>query len=195
MSNSKNLIIGITGMSGSGKTTLVKALSDSINATAVYWDDFDAISKAPEDLVDWYHRGKNHTEFDYANLSDVLNQFKSGGTVQHPVSSEKLVSAPFIIFDAPMGRLHHQTGRYIDIEIYMDTPPDVSLARRLIRDYEHTPDDKNEVIEELKFYIEQSRPLFFSDDLKNSADLIMDGNIATNHQIEIIHSYLRNIKL
>lgn len=194
MSNCKNqnIIIGITGMSGSGKTTLVKAISDSINATAIYWDDFDSISKSPDDYVDWYHRGKNYAEFDYTKLSDVLNKLKSGNMIYHPISNEKLVSTPFIIFDAPMGRLHQQTGKHIDIEIYMDTPADVSLARRLIRDFEPTLKDKNEIIEELKFYIEKSRPLFFSDDLKNSAELIINGDNMIEEQIKMIISYLKN---
>jgi uridine kinase len=188
--NQKYLIIGISGMSGAGKTTLVKALSDSTNATAIYWDDFDPISKSPEDLVEWYHRGKNYAEFDYASLSDVLDTLKSGSTIKHPISNEDLVSTPCIIFDAPMGRLHQQTGRHINIEIYMDTPADIALARRLIRDCEHTLHDKNEIIEELRFYIEKSRPLFFSDDLKNSADLLIDGVLTTKEQIEKIQSYL-----
>jgi len=189
--NQKYLIIGISGMSGAGKTTLVKALSDSINAAAVYWDDFDPISKNPEALVEWYHRGKNYAEFDYEGLSEVLNKLKSGSMIQHPVSNIDLASTPLIIFDAPMGRLHQQTGKHIDIEIYMDTPADIALARRLIRDCEHTLYDKNEIIEELKFYIEKSRPLFFSDDLKNSADLLIDGSLATKEQIEKIYSYLK----
>lgn len=194
MMSDKNLkysVIGISGMSGAGKTTLVKALSYSLHSTAIYWDDFDPISKSPEDLVEWYHRGKNYTEFNYASISDVLYELKSGNKVKHPISNEELIATPFVIFDAPMGRLHQQTGKHIDIEIYMDTQADIALARRLIRDFEHSVYDKNEVIEELKFYLQKSRPLFFSDDLKNSADLIIDGNMCTKNQIETIYSYLK----
>ncbi|MCB9229304.1 MAG: hypothetical protein H6618_06810 [Deltaproteobacteria bacterium] len=51
-------IIGISGVSGSGKTTLTQALSNLLEATAIYWDEYYEISDSPEDYVAWYKAGK-----------------------------------------------------------------------------------------------------------------------------------------
>jgi len=163
--NQKYLIIGISGMSGAGKSTLTKALSEELNATDLYWDDYDSISTSPDDLIEWYNKGKDYTEWDYVELAYALKDLKSGKSIQHPV----LVPTKYIIFDAPLGKLHEQTGQYIDFEVYMDTPLDVALCRRIIRDFSISNHDKNELIEDIKFYLKQSRPLFISEDLKNSA--------------------------
>ncbi|HXW53424.1 MAG TPA: hypothetical protein VEL47_04880 [Myxococcota bacterium] len=44
-------IIGISGISGAGTTTTTKALAEALNATALYWDDFDDISSGPEVML------------------------------------------------------------------------------------------------------------------------------------------------
>ncbi len=42
-------IIGISGISGAGTTTLTKALGTALDATTIFWDDFDDISESPDD--------------------------------------------------------------------------------------------------------------------------------------------------
>lgn len=46
--NKKVNIIGISGIGGAGKSTLTQALGKALNATMIYWDDFDAISVEPD---------------------------------------------------------------------------------------------------------------------------------------------------
>ncbi|HEX4044643.1 MAG TPA: hypothetical protein VHZ76_03140 [Gammaproteobacteria bacterium] len=82
------MIIGISGISGAGKTTLAKALATQLQATALFWDDFDPISKPPEDYVAWYEHGANYNEFDYQALADTIVALKSGVTVTHPTNQE-----------------------------------------------------------------------------------------------------------
>lgn len=57
-------VIGISGISGSGKTTLTKELALKLNTTSLYWDEFDDISKSPDDMASWQNQGKDYNAFD-----------------------------------------------------------------------------------------------------------------------------------
>lgn len=187
-------VIAISGNMGAGKTTLSRALASNLSCPLILWDDFDAISKSPEDYVDWYQRGRNYAEWDYPKLAEVLNTLKSGEKVVHPATNSTLTPAEYIIFDAPLGRLHQQTGVYIDTWIHIDVPLDISLCRWLIRDYRHTNTTSEALLDELEFYLNQSRPLFDDTQFKAHADLNIDGMDSTKQQTETIRRFLRIYK-
>jgi len=80
-------------------------------------------------------------------------------------------------------------GRYIDLTVFIDTPLDVALARRIIRDYTSRSNesdfglsDVDEVSlealdKELRWYLERSRPTYamMPEMHKPVADLVIDG--------------------
>jgi Uridine kinase len=41
----------------------------------------------------------------------------------------------FILLDYSFGYRHDKIAKYIDLSIFIDTPLDIALARRLLRDY------------------------------------------------------------
>src|SRR5437868_3762369 len=132
-----SIIIGISGISGAGKSTLTKALGERLHATTIFWDEFDEISKAPEDLLDWYDKGRDYTAWDYSGVAEVLRKLKDGKVAQHPVLKIELKPTKYVIADLPLGHLHKQTGEYVDVFVHLDTPLDVALCRRFLRDYEN----------------------------------------------------------
>lgn len=188
-------IIGISGNSGAGKTTLTRALAEDLQVSFVGWDDFDEISKWPEDYVDWYHRGENYQDFDYKALAHVLGELKAQQSVSHPTLGHLLTPSDYIVFDAPNGRLHEQTGKYIDHWVHINVPLDVSLSRRIIRDFKAEDKTKEELLEELEFYLSDSRPLFLDDELIKKADFVVDGMLSTASQVEEIKRYLEKVSL
>lgn len=189
-------IIGISGVTGSGKTTLAKKLGQTLPATTLFWDDFDEISISPEDYVEWYKHSRNYDEWDYSSLANILESLKSNQAIMHPTLKYILYPSKYIIFDAPLGRLHPQTGQYIDICFHISVPLDVSLSRRLIRDYKEENTTKSELIAELEYYLHHSRPLFFDDELKSSADYILNGTLTIQRQetriIKILNKLLES---
>ena len=86
--------------------------------------------------------------------------------------------------------MHPQTEQYIDICIPIEVPLDVSLSRHLIRDFKANNKTKEKLLTELEYYLSDSRPLFFNDGLKSSADFIIDGMLTTKNQVEVIKKYL-----
>ena len=183
-------IIGISGISGAGKTSIVQALAKSLNAESVFWDDFDDISSGPKDYVDWYDRGKNYDEWDYKALANVLDNLKKGSDVEHPIKQMLLKSTSCIVFDAPLGRLHTQTGCHMDFCVHLKVPLDIALARRLIRDFKVPEKSKEELLQELELYLSHSRKLFFDEALIKSADMIIDGMLSTEMQVRTLKQFL-----
>ena len=44
--------------------------------------------------------------------------------------------ASYVVADAPLGRAHSDSGRFIDLMVFIDTPLDIAMARRTLRDVE-----------------------------------------------------------
>lgn len=183
-------IIGISGNMGAGKTTLAMELANDLQSAFIAWDDFDELSKGPEDYVDWYKRGEDYAEWDYPKLAEVLKSLKAGETPIHPLTKIVINPRQAIIFDAPLGRFHQQTGTYIDTWVHISLPLDVSLCRWLLRDYRHADKTKDELLDELQFYLSESRPLFDDSKFKAKADLILNGMDSIKQQVELIKEYL-----
>lgn len=177
-------IIGISGNMGSGKSTLSKALSQALEATLISWDDFDGISVGPDDFVAWYHKGQDYGVWNYQELANCLQQLKSKNSVIHSVFKTVLNPTEFIIFDAPLGRLHIQTGTYIDTWVHLDVPLDVSLCRWLIRDFKNSDRTKDDLMEEIEFYLMSSRPLFIDEEMKQKADLVVNGMLTVDEEVK-----------
>lgn len=179
-------VIGISGNSGAGKTTLAQALARDLNMTVLCWDDFDEISQAPEDYVAWYQTSRDYSAWNYSELADVLQALKAHQAIPHPVFNTILQPTDFIIFEAPLGRLHQQTGQYLDVVLHLDVSLDVSLGWRLLRDFQASEKTKEDLLEDIDYYLRYSRPLFLDDDLKKSADVLVDGMMSTESQIQFI---------
>ncbi len=185
-------IVGVSGISGSGKTTLVKKLGQTLNATTVFWDDYDDISKGPEDYVEWFTKSKNYDDWRYDALSETLKSLKDGKRVLCPATKRLLEPTPMVVFDAPLGYKHSQTGQYIDFLVFLDTELDVAMGRRLLRDY-RTQKEKKDLLEEVEHYLEKARPVFLlSYEKKEMNDLILDGQLSLEKQVETIINKIRS---
>lgn len=182
-------IIGVSGKTGAGKSTLCSILAKQLKATLISWDDYDDISTEPEDFIIWHQNGHDYAAFHRKALCKTLSELKAKKETIHPISNQMLPVAQFIVFDAPLGRLHQETGQYIDTMIHIEVPLDVLLCRRLLRDFKEQA-DMNDLLEELRFYLEQSRPLYFDEDLKESSDLVINGMLSTKQQLTDTIGYL-----
>lgn len=183
-------VIGFSGISGAGKSTLIKHLSKTIKATTIFWDDFDSISQGPDDYVAWHESERNYDEWVYDDLAKTLEKLKKGHTVICPATQKELHPTAYILFDAPLGYCHKATGKYIDFLICIDTPLDIALARRLIRDYKEKPVD---ILQELKNYLASSRPLFILTPEEKACDLLLDGSLPISALSQKVIATLKNM--
>ena len=159
-------IVSINSVSGGGKTALATALHRSLPQSVLFcFDDFDGSNVYPEDFNEWSRRGANITEFDCPGMRNAVDVEIQRGKAKQ------------IILDYPFGRRHPRFADIIDLAVFIDTPLDVALARRILRDYSV---ENQEVLEnlrsELTHYLAKARrPYLETYKDKEESDLILDG--------------------
>lgn len=170
-------IIAIDAVAGGGKTTLSGAVNAALPSSALYcFDDFDEPDIHPVDFYDWWCRGADIAEFDCPGLHQAV----SDCIEEH--------DPDFIVLDMPFGRKHARFRTSINLSIFIDTPLDITLARRILRDY----DDLDTVKRELEGYLSKVRALYADHmHFKEACDLILDGTLPAETLRDTV---LRHIK-
>ena len=162
-------IIAINAVSGGGKTALAKLLQESLPASVVFcFDDFDQTNLYPEDFYEWWKCGADLREFDCPGMGKAVDDEIQRSTTE------------FIIMDYPFGRDHPRFQTLIDLSVFVDTPLDVAMARRIIRDCTVAAETASAVLDrlraELAHYLEKSRDVYLDTYRhKSGCDLVLDG--------------------
>jgi uridine kinase len=64
-------------------------------------------------------------------LAEDLEALKRGEPVTDPVTRARIEASRFILFETQFGRWHPASGGPIDFLIWLDTPLDIALARKV----------------------------------------------------------------
>lgn len=165
-------VISITGVSGGGKTTVAKYLNKKLdNSKILYFDDYDF--DGPDDIIEWVDNGANYDEWTLTPLiRDVENLF-----------AEPL---DYIILDFPFAYKHAKMSHLIDLTIYIDTPLDIAMARRVIRDFKNSSNES--ILIDMENYLSNGRRGYLEmlKSIKPNSDLIVDGSLSVSKIIDHI---------
>jgi uridine kinase len=126
-------VIAIAGAPGSGKTTLALELAGALpDAAALHMDNYEQMTRRPlDEVAAWLEAGAPFDAVPMQGLDHHLAELKRGIAVTDPASGISVRPARHIVFETQFGRAHRATGRHIDLLVWLDTPPDVALARSL----------------------------------------------------------------
>ena len=189
MAIQRPFVIGISSISGGGKTATTKKLATLLsNSVTLYFDDYDDTNVHPENRQEWLQKGADYNAWKTPTLTKDLKTLKSGNPITSVLDGSIISPAQFIIFDAPLGRAHCDSGRFIDYMVFIDTPLDVAMARRLLRD-----DCPIESLKEsLSSYLDGGRTIYlqFEQQIKEKSDLILDGSLPIDDLAEAIYASL-----
>jgi len=182
MGHIANRVIGISAVWGGGKTALTRRLAELLqDSVALYFDDYDESSVIPESFQSWFEDGADYEAFETPVFTDHIRSLKAGKAVVYP-GGLKIEPAKYIVVDAPMGRVHSDSGRYIDFMVFIETPLDIAMARRLSRELALESDrSPAETVAGIRTdadgYAARARPIYtaFVGRLKPTCDLILDG--------------------
>ncbi len=180
-------IIAISGGSGSGKSTLAEALIAAVspveavlfNEDAYYWPQSHYSDAVEPGGINYDHPASKDTAALVADLATL----KSGGAIEQPVYDYKthdrlegktrsIAPVPIIIFEGIHTLSLEGAGELIDLSVYVDTPDDLRLARRIRRD---VVERKRSVESVLSQYMSTVRPAHYAHtySAKFGADLVI----------------------
>lgn len=166
----KPYVISINAVSGGGKTALAKALHESLPQSILFcFDKYDETNIYPDDFYEWRRRGADPLAIDCPGMGKVVANAVAQETLQ------------FIVLDCPLGRNHPRFADIVDLWIFIDTPLDVAMARRILRDYTTVSDDNaadqlQVLRSEMLHYLQKARyPYLEAAKRKAMCDLVLDG--------------------
>jgi len=185
----KAYVIAINAVSGGGKTSLATLLRDSLPNSALFcFDDFDATNVYPADYYDWWVRGGNLEEFDCPGMR---------AAVDAEIQSR---NRQYIVMDYPFGRDHSRFRDAIDLSVWLETPLDVAMARRILRDFVPqangpAQEQLDRLKEDLSHYLIKSRHVYLDDRHMTTCDLVLDGWKSLEElRDSILEAITRNLK-
>ena len=178
------LFIGVAGGSGSGKTTIAEAVVEALGGRVslvqhdAYYRHRPDLSFEERTRVNYDHPDSLETEL----LVEHLALLRSGQAVRCPVydfaqhlrsdATTLVEPAPVIVVEGILVLADAALRDQLDLKIYVDTDPDIRLARRIRRDVEERGRSVESVLAQ---YFATVRPMHleFVEPSKRYADLII----------------------
>ncbi|HTK36942.1 MAG TPA: uridine kinase [Pyrinomonadaceae bacterium] len=197
------MIIGICGGTGSGKTTIARAILDSVGSSNVVLIEQDSYYR---NLADMPLDERHQANFDHPDAidSDMLvnhiKRLKQGEPVEMPVydmvthtrcdSTETLMPKPVVIVEGILIFAEPRVLDLLDVRVFVDTPDDVRLMRRLKRDII----ERGRTVERtLEQYERTIRPMHFEfvEPSKRHADIIIPEGGQPHISVEFLCGLVR----
>ena len=201
----KTLIIGIAGASASGKSLLAQTLLTELSSERVvvisedsYYKDYPELDLAERALINYDHPDA----FEYALFYEQLKALRAGQSVQvpeydytqHRRSSRRreIGQQAIIILEGILLFADQQLRESMDIRIFMDTPLDICLIRRLRRDILQRQRSVECILNQ---YERTVRPMYFQfiEPSKRYADIIVPRGGENRIAIDMIKAKLKEL--
>lgn len=207
--NKKCIVIAIAGASASGKSLIAKTIYQELKHD-LGTDDIAVINE------DSYYRDQGHLSLEQRQLTNYdhprsldhdllkthLKMLMSGESVEVPVydyaihtrAAEVNCLSPkkVIILEGILLLTDVALRDLIDSSIFMDTPLDICLVRRLVRDVEERGRTMATVLEQ---YQQTVRPMFlqFIEPSKQHADIIVPRGGKNRIAIDILKARIQHL--
>ena len=197
------MIIGICGGTGSGKTTIARAIVDAVGAERVVLVEQDSYYRNLADMpLDERHQANfDHPDsIDSDMLVNHLIRLKQGLTVEMPLydfvthtRSDRIViiePRPVVIVEGILIFAETRILDLLDVRVFVDTPDDIRLMRRLRRDIH----ERGRTVERtLEQYQRTIRPMHFEfvEPSKRHADIIIPEGGQTGVSVEFLCGLVR----
>lgn len=170
-------VIVIGGVSGGGKTAVTARLIQELHhSKALYFDDYDF--DGPEDIVTWVENGADYNLWDLTPLKKDLKVLRNE-------------QFRYIVVDFPFAYKHIEISKLIDVAIFIDTPLDIALARRVTRDFKTA--SANDILSDMENYILKGRKGYIEmlNAIKPNSDIIVDGSQPVSKIVKYICGQLK----
>lgn len=171
-------IISIAAVTAGGKTTVVNELKKRLhNSQSLHFDNYTFDGEV-DDFYQWVVDGACYHVWNLTPLENDILKIKSAEICD------------YLILDYPFAYCHDSIKPYIDTAFFIDTPLDISLARRMLRDISDATVD--EIRDDLEMYLKYARIAFIQmkKDILPSSDYVIDGTLSVE---EIVNEIVEKI--
>jgi uridine kinase len=187
--SSQPFIVAITGGSGSGKTTTAGQLLDllkPLTAQLISQDDYYKNSKALPDFDPATYDFDTPDARDHELLAAHLKELRAGHAIEVPVydftihgrreATQHVVPGDVIILEGTHTLCDAAIYDLCDLKVFVDTPDDIRLLRRLLRDIHERGRTPETVANQ---YLATVRPAYerWTGPSRLNADLIVSGGL------------------
>ena len=197
------MIIGICGGTGSGKTTIARKIVEAVGRANVVLVEQDSYYRNLADMpLDERHQANfDHPDsIDSDMLVNHLMRLKQGLSVEMPLYDfvthtrseeiEVIDPKPVVIVEGILIFAEPRVLDLLDVRVFVDTPDDVRLMRRLRRDINERGRTFERTLEQ---YERTIRPMHFEfvEPSKRHADIILPEGSNTGVTVEFLCSMVR----
>ena len=196
----RRFLIGIAGGSGSGKTTLARALQARFAPHELLVISLDGYYRDRSDLTLPERRALNFDHpgsLDEALLRDHLAALKAGQPIEQPLydyttharsGTSHTASAPVILLEGILALSLATVRELLDLKIFVETPADLRVLRRLRRDVAERGRTVESVMDQ---YMESVRPMHdaFIEPSRHQADLILPGEGRFEVALDVLRAW------
>ena len=159
----KMKIISIAAVTAGGKTTIVNELKKQIpNTKSLHFDEYSFEGEV-DDFYTWTKQGADYNVWNLKPLIKDILEIKKNSDCE------------YLLLDYPFAYCHKELSQYIDCAIFIDTPLDIAMARRILRDMGNATGD--EIRQSMELYLKYARIAYIQmiKDVLPSSDYIIDG--------------------
>lgn len=115
-------VIAIAAVTAGGKTTTVNEIKKQLsNVQTLHFDDY-VFEGEVDNFYQWVLDGADYNVWNLEPLAKDIVRVKNSG------------NCDYSILDYPFAYYNEQIRKYIDVAFFIDTPLDIALARRILRD-------------------------------------------------------------
>lgn len=157
-------IIAIAAVTAGGKTSATKSIIKKIpKATSLHFDDYSFEGEV-EDFCQWVKDGADCNVWNLTPLKNDIEKIIASGKYE------------YLFLDYPFAYKHELLKDYIDCAIFIDTPLDIALGRRILRDMKNSSAD--EIRCEIDFYLNHARIAYIQmlKETLPASDYVIDGS-------------------
>ncbi|MCB9830935.1 MAG: uridine kinase [Planctomycetes bacterium] len=205
MNHQQHILIGIAGGSGSGKTMISSRIVEEYGPEHVAVIELDSYYR---DLSHLDLTARRAVNFDHPDAFDVdllvehLHHLRARESIDVPVYDyvnhnrknvvQRIDGPPIVVLEGILAFYFRRVRELMDIKIFVDTPDDIRLLRRIRRDMLERGRDLQGILDQYEHLV---RPMHqtFVEPSKREADIIVPRGGENTIAIEIIRAKVEKL--